>query len=119
MSTQPDQPTLIVQDLSAVFSDGNSGLQALEGITFSVSAHQFLCVLGPSGSGKSTLLRILAGLLPPTQGEVFFNGECLAGPRRGVGFVFQKSNLMPWRTVLENIILPLELENVPRSLAQI
>jgi NitT/TauT family transport system ATP-binding protein len=55
------------------------------------------------------LLRILAGLLPPTEGEVFYSDEKLNGPRRGVGFVFQKANLMPWRTAFENILLPLQV----------
>jgi NitT/TauT family transport system ATP-binding protein len=65
-------------------------------------------VLGPSGSGKSTILRILAGLLPPTSGEVIFYGA--EQPR--IGMVFQQANLMPWRTVVENLTLPLELEGV-------
>ncbi len=108
---------LIVRNLSEVFPNGNGGLHALEQISFSVQEQQFLCVIGPSGSGKSTLLRILAGLLPPTRGEVLFKGERLDGPRSGVGFVFQKANLMPWRTVQENILLPLELKGVSRAQA--
>jgi NitT/TauT family transport system ATP-binding protein len=115
--TSLSDPVLLIRNLSAVFANGNGGLRALENLTFSVQAEQFVCVLGPSGSGKSTLLRILAGLLPPTQGEVRFEGRRLAGPQRGVGLVFQKSNLMPWRTVLENIMLPLELQHLPRAAA--
>ena len=111
-----EAPILVINHLSAVFSNGLSGLKALEDLTFSVYPHQFLCVLGPSGSGKSTLLRILAGLLPPTRCEVLFSDEQVEGPRRGVGLVFQKANLMPWRTVLENILLPMEVLNVPRSI---
>jgi NitT/TauT family transport system ATP-binding protein len=61
------------------------------------------------------LLRILAGLLLPTKGEVIFEGEQLTGPRREIGIVFQKANLMPWRSVLENVYLPLELMDVPRT----
>ncbi len=111
------EPVLVVQNLSAVFNNGNGGLQALADISFSVCPQEFVCVLGPSGSGKSTLLRILAGLLPPTLGQVVFQGEILSGPRRSVGFVFQRANLMPWRTVLENITLPLELQGVSPSLS--
>lgn len=102
-------------EVSAVFPNGNGGLRALDRVSFSVEKQEFVCVLGPSGSGKSTLLRILAGLLLPTSGQVFFNGELVSGPRRGVGFVFQKANLMPWRNVLENILLPLELAGFTQS----
>ncbi|OGO65398.1 MAG: ABC transporter [Chloroflexi bacterium RBG_19FT_COMBO_50_10] len=109
------QPILQVRHLSTIFPDGNSGLQALDDISFSVDAEQFICVLGPSGCGKTTLLRVLAGLLPPTQGEVLFGNSSLSAPRHGVGMVFQKANLMPWRTVLENILLPLEIQHVPRQ----
>jgi NitT/TauT family transport system ATP-binding protein len=107
MTPRPSQPVLFVHDLSAIFPDGNGGLYALGSVTFSVCPREFVCVLGPSGSGKSTLLRILAGLLPPTSGEVTFEN----GHRPRIGFVFQQANLMPWRTVLENITLPLEMEN--------
>ena len=108
-------PVIRVNELSAVFPNGNGGLQALDRLSFNVHYEEFLCVLGPSGSGKSTLLRILAGLLPPTRGQVLYTGQPVAGPRREVGFVFQKANLMPWRTVIENITLPLELEHMPQA----
>jgi NitT/TauT family transport system ATP-binding protein len=106
-----------IQNLSAIFPNGNGGLHALENISFDIPAQQFVCVLGPSGSGKSTLLRILAGLLPPSQGTVLYQGKELSGPQRGVGMVFQKANLMPWRTVLQNILLPLQILNVPVGIA--
>ena len=99
-------PILTVCDLSATFPDNNGGLQALERVSFEVCPREFVAVIGPSGSGKSTLLRIVAGLLPPTSGEVNFLH--LQQPK--IGMVFQQSNLMPWRTVLENIMLPLELD---------
>jgi NitT/TauT family transport system ATP-binding protein len=108
-------PIVVVKGVSAVFPNGNGGLQALDRLSFEVYPQQFVCVLGPSGSGKSTLLRILAGLLQPSEGELFYSGERLISPRQGVGFVFQKANLMPWRTVLENIVLPLELHHVPQA----
>jgi NitT/TauT family transport system ATP-binding protein len=101
--------------LSAVFRNGDGGLQALDQLSFSVHDQEFLCVLGPSGSGKSTLLRILAGLLPPTTGDVFYRGERLSGPKEGIGFVFQNANLMPWRSVLRNITLPLEVNGLPAA----
>jgi NitT/TauT family transport system ATP-binding protein len=100
-------PILIVRDLSITFPDGNGGLEALDAASFSICPQEFVCLLGPSGSGKSTMLRVLAGLLKPTSGSFTFTGGV---PR--IGMVFQQSNLMPWRTVLENIMLPLELEGV-------
>lgn len=118
MNSNGKDPIVVVKGLSAVFPNGNGGLQALEQLSFSVFPRQFVCVLGPSGSGKSTLLRILAGLLAPSEGEVYYFGEKLVRPRRGVGFVFQKANLMPWRTVMENIVLPLELHQVPLAQAR-
>jgi NitT/TauT family transport system ATP-binding protein len=114
LAKTPEDPVLSIQELSAVFPNGNGGLQALDKVTFSVFSQEFICVLGPSGSGKSTLLRILAGLLSPTEGKVNYRGVDINGPRRDIGFVFQKANLMPWRTVLQNILLPLELENTPK-----
>ena len=101
-------PILSVRDLSAVFPDNNGGLRALEKVSFEVCPQEFVCVLGPSGSGKSTILRILAGLLPPTSGEIIYYGA--EQPR--IGMVFQQANLMPWRSVIENLTLPLELAGV-------
>jgi NitT/TauT family transport system ATP-binding protein len=114
MTRNQTPPVLVVRDLSAVFPDNNGGLHALGSVTFSVCPQEFICVLGPSGSGKSTLLRILAGLLPPTTGTVSFAD----GARPKIGFVFQQANLMPWRTVLENIMLPLEIEKIPAQTAR-
>ena len=99
-------PILTIRDLNATFPDNNGGLQALDQISFEVHPREFVAVIGPSGSGKSTLLRIVAGLLAPTSGEVNF--AHVQHPR--IGMVFQTSNLMPWRTVIQNIMLPLELD---------
>jgi len=111
---KPD-PILVVQDLTAVFSENDGdGLRALDDVTFSVLPREFICVLGPSGSGKTTLLRILAGLLAPTEGSIRYAGGL--NPR--IGFVFQQANLMPWRTVIQNILLPLEVERLPAETAR-
>jgi len=106
---------LEVRDLGVTFTDEKGSLQALNQINFSVDREQFVCVVGPSGSGKSTLVRVLAGLLDPTSGEVILDGRPIDKPRQGVGIVFQKANLMPWRTVLRNITLPLEINHIPQS----
>jgi NitT/TauT family transport system ATP-binding protein len=107
------QPVVTLRNLHVTFSNNNGGLAVLENVNFSISPQEFVCLLGPSGSGKSTLLRVLAGLLRPTDGEVIFEGEPLTSPRRGVGLVFQDANLMPWRNVVGNIVLPLELQKTP------
>ncbi|HEY5269128.1 MAG TPA: ABC transporter ATP-binding protein [Anaerolineales bacterium] len=104
---------LTVHDLSITFPDPSGGLDALDTVSFTVQPREFVCVLGPSGSGKSTLLRILAGLLEPTSGSYTFTGG-----KPKIGMVFQQSNLMPWRTTLENITLPLELQGVPADEAR-
>lgn len=102
---------LEVQSLGMTFRGEEGELEVLRDISFSLGAREFLCVLGPSGSGKSTLLRLLAGLLLPTAGRIIFGDG--GSPR--VGLVFQQANLMPWRTVKENIALPLEIRNVERA----
>jgi NitT/TauT family transport system ATP-binding protein len=106
---------LTAHNLGVTFPDGNGGLHALGAVSFSIQPREFVCVLGPSGSGKSTLLRALAGLIKPTGGSLSF--DCLDSPPR-IGFVFQQATLMPWRTVLENILLPLELQNIPDEQAR-
>lgn len=115
MTSSRSEPILTVKDLQVAFANGNGGLQVLNSLRFDVPQQEFVCVLGPSGCGKSTLLRVLGGLLSPTRGQVHFRGKPLQGPRRGVGFVFQNANLMPWRSVFENIALPLELQGASQA----
>lgn len=103
-------PLLQAQNVSHTYRRRNRVTPALAEVSFSVQADEFVCVVGNSGSGKSTLLRILGGLLTPTAGEVQFKGNTVHVPQPQIGFVFQNTNLMPWRTALENVLLPLELE---------
>jgi len=120
MSASSSEPILLVRDLSVTFPDANGGLHALSDVSFEVCPREFIAVLGQSGSGKSTLLRIIAGLLKPTKGSITFGGKepvVRAGQPR-IGMVFQQANLMPWRTVIENIKLPLELDGVNKESAR-
>jgi len=112
------EQVLQVQALSMTYPDNNGGLQALDTVSFSVAPQEFVCVLGPSGSGKSTLLRILAGLLTPTAGTVTFS-PCGRDEKPCIGLVFQQANLMPWRTALGNITLPLELKGASPEEARV
>ena len=107
-------PILTIRNLNAVFPDENGGLRALKDISFDVQAREFICVLGPSGSGKTTLLRILAGLIKPTSGSFTFGH----GEQPSIGMVFQQATLMPWRTVAENIKLPLEIKKMDDASAR-
>ena len=106
-----------VEHLSHVYGSGQGQVEALADISFRVAPQELVCLVGPSGCGKSTLLRLMAGLLEPTRGQVCLDGQPLTGPRRQVGIVFQKANLMPWRSVRDNVVLPLELAGVPREQA--
>lgn len=109
--TDPSE-ILIAKNIGISFPNGNGGLDVLKDVSFQIKAQEFLCIVGPSGCGKTTLLKILAGLLRPSEGTVIFEGRKVTQPRRKIGFVFQQANLMPWRTVEENISLPLELQGL-------
>jgi len=88
---------------------------ALADINFSIAKGSFVSIVGPSGCGKSTLLRIIAGLLGFDQGEVSMDGQPVVGTRRDVGMVFQSSILLPWRTILDNVLLPAEVLGLSAS----
>lgn len=79
---------------------------ALEGLTLAVGAGEFVSLVGPSGCGKSTFVRLASGLLPPTSGRLTLDGTAVIGPRRDVGVVFQQPTLLPWKTVLDNVLVP-------------
>jgi NitT/TauT family transport system ATP-binding protein len=103
-------PIIRLRDVSKVYrsSDGAT-LTALQGITLAIPAGEFVSVVGPSGCGKSTLLRMIAGLDAPSAGEVAVGGTPVLAPIPSVGIVFQDPLLMPWRTVLDNVMVPLEI----------
>lgn len=90
-------------------------LAAVGPVSLTIGPGEFVSLVGPSGCGKSTLMRVLAGLLPPTRGQAFVDHQVVRAPSRQVAIMFQDANLMPWRTVLDNIGLPLELAGVGRS----
>jgi NitT/TauT family transport system ATP-binding protein len=104
---------LEVRCLGVSFQDEQGELETLQEASFALAPQEFVCLIGPSGSGKTTLLRVLAGLLRPTSGEVIFHGD---HPPR-IGLVFQQANLMPWRSVISNITLPLEMQGVQNDVA--
>ena len=102
-------PSLIaVEDVSRVFTSGAKTVTALEEVSFEIQTGNFVSIVGPSGCGKSTLLKIISGLLPASSGKVSVNGERVDQPLENVGMVFQAPVLLKWRSVLGNILLPVE-----------
>ena len=114
MSVQP-RPYARIHEVGHTFSDG---MVAIEGISLDLVAGAFVSLVGPSGVGKSTLLRILGGLLVPTAGRVSWNGSGAEEQSESIGIVFQRDNLMPWRSTQDNVRLPLELSGAPRAEAE-
>jgi NitT/TauT family transport system ATP-binding protein len=100
---------LAVRDVLKVYGTRSGPVKALEDVSFTVQDEEFVTVVGPSGCGKTTVLKILAGLVPPTSGLVEVFGEAVRGPVSGVGMVFQAPVLLKWRTVLDNVLLPIEI----------
>ena len=99
--------------------NGNKGKTvALNGVSLDIKENEFICVVGPSGCGKSTLLNIIAGLLEPTSGAVYLDGEKIEGTGVERGVVFQGYALFPWRTVLKNVMFGLEMKRVPKAQAE-
>lgn len=90
----------------------NAEVHALDAVTLSAAAREFVALLGPSGCGKSTLLKLIAGLIPQSSGVIRVNGRPINGPTPSIGIVFQSPLLMAWRTVLENVLLQIEIRNL-------
>ena len=88
-------------------------IYALKGVDLTVSEYEFVSLVGPSGCGKSTLLRLVAGLLPPTVGRVAIHGETVTEPRTDTGLVFQSPTLLPWASILDNLLFPLKMLHRP------
>jgi NitT/TauT family transport system ATP-binding protein len=86
-------------------------IQALGSVDLTLTEGSFSSVIGASGCGKSTLLKIMAGLVPPSSGSVMLAGKPVTGPRRDIGMMFQQATLFPWKTTLENIVLPIEIRD--------
>jgi len=113
--TVTTQAAIRIDGVSRTFvSKRGETVQALDHISFDVDEGEFVSIVGPSGCGKSTLLKIIAGLIPPSAGQVLIGGQPVAGPRSDIGFVFQQPVLLPWRTVKANVMLPVEVLKLDR-----
>src|SRR6185436_1722822 len=111
------RPIIELRRASKVFTAHGNRLTVFHDLSYAVPARSFLSVVGPSGCGKSTLLRLISGLDRPTAGSVVFNGAEIAGPPKGMIYVFQQytKSIFPWRTVIQNIAFGL---NTYRSLSR-
>jgi NitT/TauT family transport system ATP-binding protein len=102
-------------ELSHTFTGRSGAVPALTGVNLEVRAGEFVAIVGRSGCGKSTLLRLVAGLIAPTAGEVWVGDERVVRPRPNVSLVFQRPALLPWRSVLDNVMLPAEIHKWSRK----
>ena len=101
-----------VDRVTKLFSTGDSEILAVDDVSMDIRLGEFLCILGPSGCGKTTLLNMMAGLLPPTRGQILIDDRAVEGPGNDRTFVFQEYALFPWMTVLENVAFGLESRGV-------
>ena len=106
---QPTNVKLEFADVTKSFGTAENRLVVLQDINLAIENGEFVSIIGESGCGKTTLLRIAAGLIPAASGDVVMDGTPVTRPRRDIGFVFQQPVLLEWRTVIENILLPVEL----------
>ncbi len=106
-------PKLALDGVSMVFDANGSRFTALSPISVEVQANKFVSLIGPSGCGKSTIFNIVAGLQPPTAGRVLIDGADATGLIGQVGYMLQKDLLLPWRTVLDNVCLGMEIRGLP------
>src|SRR6478752_6871943 len=106
---------IAVKELSKLYPTRDGSVQALQKINFSINEGEFVAVVGPSGCGKSTLLKILAGILPLSKGEARLRGSLITGPRHDIGVVFPSPVLFPWRSVLGNVLLPVDVQKLGRE----
>lgn len=99
-----------VVNASKVYQTQDGGeVEAFTNFNLEIEENEFLVLVGPSGCGKSTLLKMIVGLLPPTRGAVYFQGTEVLSPRTDFGMVFQEATLLPWRSVRDNVMLPIEI----------
>src|SRR3954447_2811829 len=108
-------PAIALSGVSKTYRTREGDVPSLRPISLQIARGEVVSVVGPSGCGKSTLLKLVAGLLPPTQGEIQVSGHSVTRPHRDVGIVFQSALLLPWRNVLGNVMLPVEVKRLARD----
>lgn len=109
---------LILKKVTQTFETEQGSITALKDIDLEIQSGEFVAVVGPSGCGKSTLLRIIAGLIPPTSGEVLLDGQKVAGTNPTISFIFQNFGLFPWLNVYQNVAFPLKMLGISKGKAK-
>lgn len=115
LKPEADPASIGLHQVRLAYDTGSGPVLALDRVDVTIARGEFVAVVGPSGCGKSTLLKLLAGLLAPTSGGVAIKGKPVKGPSADVGIVFQSPLLMPWRSVLENILLQVEVRGLRKA----
>jgi NitT/TauT family transport system ATP-binding protein len=115
-SLQAARNVIEISGVSKTYRTRDGEVPSLRPIDFNVRDGEFLVVVGPSGCGKTTLLKMLAGLLPPSSGEIRIEGHTITKPHSGVGIVFQTAMLLPWRSVFNNVMMPVEVKKLRRDI---
>ena len=109
-ATQADVTHVVLDSVQKSYGE----IEAIRDVSFALTAGEFVSVLGPSGCGKSTLLMIIAGLIHPSAGKITVGGSPVRGPRREIGIVFQSPVLLPWRSIVDNVLFPIEMLKLPQ-----
>src|ERR1700747_1796893 len=108
-------PGIQLVGVSQTYRSRAGDVPSSQPLDFHINAGEFFVVVGPSGCGKSTLLKMISGLLAPSTGEILVEGEKVISPHGNVGIVFQNSLLLPWRNILANVMLPIDMKRLPRA----
>jgi len=111
----PDAPGIRISGVSKTYRSRDGDVPSLRPLDFHINEGEFFVVVGPSGCGKSTLLKMISGLLAPSTGEILIDGNKVTEPHGDVGIVFQNSLLLPWRSVLANVMLPIDMKRLKRD----
>jgi NitT/TauT family transport system ATP-binding protein len=111
----PRRPLIRVEGVSKIYRTRDGEVESLKPLTFDIGAGEFMAIVGPSGCGKSTLLKMVAGLLPASAGRISVDGRPVAGPPDDVGIVFQSPLLLAWRSVLDNVMLQVQMRHLSRE----
>jgi len=109
------QPLIRIAGVAKTYRTADGPVESLRPLSFDIGEGEFMAIVGPSGCGKSTLLKMVAGLLPASAGEIAVEGKVVDGPPDNIGIVFQAPVLLAWRTVIDNVLLQIDMRRLSRK----